>query len=1058
LDSALDPVIAEAAKKAEPEQALLSLKICDPACGSGHFLIAAAHRLAKRLATVRTGDTEPSPEETRTALRDVIGRCIFGVDINPMAVELCKVSLWMEAIEPGKPLSFLDHHIQCGNSLLGATPALIARGIPDAAYKPITGDDKKIASQMRKDNKEARDQGQNLFDFVEEEPWKHLGNLPQAILEVEGGEDDDLMHVEEKATKYQNLVESTGYENARLLADAWCAAFVWPKDQDHVLNPLHSGHIKSIEQNPHSVSPSLKQEVRQIAKQYQFLHWHLAFPQVFQPAPAIDDKDPLGWEGGFDCVLGNPPWERVKLQEKEWFAERDPDVVNAPNAAARKRKIKALIEGNPALWNAFQSDLRMAEGGSHFIRDSARFPLCGRGDVNTYTIFAEGNRQVLSDKGRAGFIVPSGIATDDTTKFYFQDIVAKGSLVSLYSFENEEFIFPGIHHATRFCLVTVGSGKIVISESAEFIFFARQVEHLREHYRKFRVSSSENELLNPNSGTCPIFRSRSDAELTKAIYRRVRVLIKESRGAHSEENPWGISFLRMFDMANDSHLFCTRDQLEHLGLVLKGNVFEGAIPIEKWLPLYEAKMIHHFDHRWGTYEGQSQAQANQGKLPELDEKMHANPYLYALPRYWVKISDVNKRIPSYWNNSWFIGFRDITGATVLRTAIASICPTAGFGHTNPLVLPAHSDANTISGFYGNICSFIFDYSSRQKIGGTHLTYSYFKQLPFLSKEQLIKPLNYITGEKGLDLIGRVLELHFTCWDLASYAKDQSYDGPPFRWDDKRRFLIRCELDSAFFHLYLPSDDDGNWKPAKVKDGAVVDESEEQLQELKKHFPTPRDAVAYIMETFPIVKRKDEKTHGSYRTKDMILDIYDSMLEAQQSGKPYQTRLDPPPGDIRAAHLPELPTATRSAFPKSADYVNYFIYALVGRSIGGCSLKVMTRAFNLLRDKSLSASTLSDVPSDLINGWRNSFKEQLSHGDLSSVVKQLVERGALSPERDGEDLKIRIKSDDIPDMPPWVGLDADLSLRAALADIARKPEMNQVEETEYSEIYKFAQSA
>ena len=141
LDSALDPLVEEALSKPDPEKALLNLKICDPACGSGHFLIAAADRLAKHLARLRTGDDEPSLTAIQHAKRDIIGRCVYGVDLNPMAVELCKVSLWMEALEPGKPLVFLDHHIQVGNSLIGATPALLAKGIPDEAFEPIEGDD-----------------------------------------------------------------------------------------------------------------------------------------------------------------------------------------------------------------------------------------------------------------------------------------------------------------------------------------------------------------------------------------------------------------------------------------------------------------------------------------------------------------------------------------------------------------------------------------------------------------------------------------------------------------------------------------------------------------------------------------------------------------------------------------------------------------------------------------------------------------------------------------------------------------------------------------------------
>ncbi|HIQ23227.1 MAG TPA: hypothetical protein EYH34_18540, partial [Planctomycetes bacterium] len=372
------------------EQALLALKICDPACGSGHFLIAAAHRLARHLARVRTGESEPSPAEYQHALRDIIGRCIYGVDLNPMAVELCKVNLWMEALEPGKPLSFLDHHIQCGNSLLGTTPALLAQGIPDDAFKPIQGDDKKFCSDLKKENKRERaeyERGQGYL-FA---PLFKLGNLPQTVAQINTASDDSLADITAKQEMYERMVKGADYRNARLLADTWCAVFVWQKDKSDLgeLCPTERT-FRRIEENPHSILPQVKAEVQRLAGRYQFFHWHLAFPDVFRlPAEGeTAENEHTGWNGGFDCVLGNPPWERIKLQEKEWFAERVPEIANAPNAAARRRMIAQLQEAEPGLYSAFLSDRRRAEGQSHLVRDSGRYPLCGRGDVNTYTIFA----------------------------------------------------------------------------------------------------------------------------------------------------------------------------------------------------------------------------------------------------------------------------------------------------------------------------------------------------------------------------------------------------------------------------------------------------------------------------------------------------------------------------------------------------------------------------------------------------------------------------------------------------------------------------------------------
>ncbi len=308
LDSALEPVIDdrlnEAMKKAKAEgasvqtaqeQALLDITVCDPACGSGHFLIAAAHRLANRLARIRSGETEPVPEDYQHALRDVIRRCLYGVDINPMAAELCKVSLWIESIDPGRPLSFLDHHIKVGNSLLGTTPALMAEGIPDEAFKPLEGDNKAVVSYYKKRNKQERKDlksGQKTFlDELRDRFRIKLGNLPQTIAAINAEDPETAADVDEQIRRYEAAVHSAGYENARLLADAWCAAFVWKKHDTDMpgavkgcpgnWDAITESIYRAIEENPHSISNTMKAEIRRLANEYQFFHWHLEFPEVF---------------------------------------------------------------------------------------------------------------------------------------------------------------------------------------------------------------------------------------------------------------------------------------------------------------------------------------------------------------------------------------------------------------------------------------------------------------------------------------------------------------------------------------------------------------------------------------------------------------------------------------------------------------------------------------------------------------------------------------------------------------------------------------------------------
>jgi len=347
LDSALEPVIEDRLRNATAdrrppsavsgpssvlnpqEEAILSIKVVDPACGSGHFLIAAAHRLARHLARARTGDEEPAPAELRAALRDVARRCIHGVDINPMAVELCKVALWMETLDPGKPLSFLERNIRCGNSLIGTTPALLDEGIPDEAFKPITGDDRAYCREWRKRNKKERGQP-SLFTY-ESQPWDRLGNLAAGMMSLDAVGDDTLDGVRRQQEMYESLVRSADYRYGRLWADAWCAAFVWKKTEEFAY-PITEEAFRRVERNPFDLPKWMENEIERLREQYQFFHWHLAFPHVFS-VPAVGEEaenEQTGWNRGFDVVLGNPPWEKVKLQEKEWFATRSPEIAAAP--------------------------------------------------------------------------------------------------------------------------------------------------------------------------------------------------------------------------------------------------------------------------------------------------------------------------------------------------------------------------------------------------------------------------------------------------------------------------------------------------------------------------------------------------------------------------------------------------------------------------------------------------------------------------------------------------------------------------------------------------------
>ena len=1019
LDSALDPVVVEALRGktgADAERAILDLKVCDPAVGSGHFLVGAAHRLARHLARVRAhaaGESEPSPLLYQHALRDVIGRCLYGVDINPMAAELCRVSLWLEALEPGRPLSFLDHHIRVGNSLLGTTPELIEAGLPDEAFKPMQGDDRKVCTGLRRRNKTERESGQRDMGYLMvAEPSAEYYTLGARSRWIGESPDGTLGEVRGKEEEFRRFEGSGEFRHRWSVADAWCAAFVQGKGaadgtgagRDPALC-ITTDTVCGLEADAEALASVQRREVERLAGEYQFFHWHVAFPEVFEGGGE------RGGVGGFDCVLGNPPWERVKLQEKEWFAERSPEIADAPNAAVRKRMIRALEDDDPEVYRAFLDALRQSEGWSHLMRNSGRYPLCGRGDINSYAVFAEGMRSVLNERGRVGCVLPTGIATDDTTKFFFQDVVGTKSLVGLFDFENKGVFFPDVHRNYKFCLFTAGRGLRPSADRAEFVFFADSIAALRDPERRFALSPSDIALINPNTHTCPIFRSGKDAELTKAIYRRVPVLIREVRGDESEHNPWGIRFSAMFHMANDSHRFFTRERLEADGWQLAGNVFRKGDA--EFLPLYEAKMIHQFDHRWASYrvEGGKTVSANVSLLEKQD------PDFTVLPRYWVAASEAHERIPVISNTNsvrnphprhtadlpgplstpsslqpsrrlcnadagvkadhlsersaglrwaerprassrtedsriqgtgsaqtqdtgtrpsvdaslvepnpslagrlpanatsssvrsstetygsdlalsglkqaiprWLMGWRDITRSVEKRTTIADIIPYAAVGDKF-LLMFADTATLLATGLLGSLNSFVLDFVVRQKISGASLKYFTMKQIAVLP------PDAYSDADREF-VVPRVFELLYMGEDLRDFARECGWNGPPFRWEEERRFLLCCELDAAFFRLYLPADANGDWRPARRYDGCPVDETTEQFADLKRRFPTPRDAVASILDTFPGVRREDEEKYGEYRTKCVILEIYDAMQESVVAGRSYQTRLDPQPAAI-----------------------------------------------------------------------------------------------------------------------------------------------------------------
>jgi hypothetical protein len=843
LDSALDPVLDEAVKKDDPEEAILNLKVCDPASGSGHFLVAAAHRIAKRLASIRTGDDEPSPESVRKALRDVVGHCIYGVDLNPMAVELCKVSLWMEAIEPGKPLSFLDHHIKCGNSLLGTTPRLISEGIPDEAFVPIEGDDKAFAAALKKRNKQERplkkgSLGQTTFHSV----WKGIdqAELGRSLSELNAMSDDSIAALQQKEDKYHSITNSLEYQRSKLLADAWCAAFVWKKHKD-APPPITHDIFRRLCTRPETMPPATIDEIRSLSEHYSFFGWHISFPNVFERTDKGEQRinDQNGWGGGFDVILGNPPWDKIQPEEVKFFSSLRPDIANEKTASKRKKKIEELPNSDPTinqLWLSYRRDIEVT---SHFIKNSDFLPYASKGNLNSYRLFAELASMLITPLGRSGMIVQSGMATDETGKDFFSKLLSEGRLIQFLDFENHLGIFPDVHYQFRFALMTIGGDGIQVQEPGRFGWMLSRVEEIYNPDRLIQLKMDDVKLFNPLSHTCPIIKTQRDLSISKTLYN-LSTHIDASQGERFCE----IRFLgEMFNMTRDSIIFIPPEDVSDLEVV----------------SLYEAKCIHHYDHRFGSVMN--------GAFSEciLDNKI--DPFFKMAPRSFVRSDIFKERISKYGiTRLWMLGFRDIASSTNERTSICAVFPLAAVGNNINLIFGL--DLSQAICILSNCNSYIFDYACRQKVGGMHVNIWIMKQLPAIPFDRYVQCI-WANSRLYEWIRDRALELTYTAWDLEAFAKDCGYTGPPFRWDEDRRFLLRCELDAAYFHLYGVEPDD----------------------------------VDYIMETFPIVKRKDEQQYGEYRTKRVIMEIYDAMAEAIKSGRPYQTRLDPPPADPRVAHPP-----------------------------------------------------------------------------------------------------------------------------------------------------------
>ena len=849
-------------KPLDPAEKLLDLKVCDPAMGSGHFLVNLVDYLADRVITamaeaeaavdgylspligridnIRTtimakaearGWTidEDQLDDRHIVRRMVLKRCVYGIDKNPMAVELAKVALWLHTFTVGAPLSFLDHHLRCGDSLFG--------------------------SWVRTGIETATEQGGSLFLA---EPITRATRAAAPMQILEGLTDAEIAEAQRSAEVFAEIEAMTTPLNTFL---SLVQAFEWLNirdrdDQEALFNyfsgtfgdpiEIASGKIEVVKETRDGERfAELLGQARRLTTEEQFLNWQVAFPGVWSA------WERAGLHGGFDAVIGNPPWDRMKLQQVEWFAARRREIAMATPAANRKRMIADLETAGDPLAREFADASGRAQTAVHRARASGEYPLLSGGDVNLYSLFVERAMTLVKPDGMVGLLTPSGIASDKTASAFFKGVATQGRLRALYDFENRRTrygaqpFFPDVDSRFKFCAF-VASPTPTKELPATCAFFVQDVSELDDPDRCFPLTAEDFARVNPNTGTAPIFRTRRDAALTTAIYDRLPVLVDRSSG--EEVKAWPVKYATMFHMTNDSGLFRTRAELEERegAWPVGGNRFGS--PSGDWVPLYEGKMVQAFDHRAANIIINLENQHRPAQPVPATPEQHRDTNWRPDPQFWVPASECG------WTAGveWVLGFKEITAPTNVRTLIAALFPTIGFGNKVPILKPETTDRSEWL-LAANLNATILDFVTRQKVQGQTLNLFIVEQLP------VVPPDHYETicfGSKTAGEIVReaVLELTYTAHDMAPFAHDLGHLDEagkvklPFRWDEDRRLRLRAKLDAVFFHLY----------------GV-----------------TNRDEVRYIYSTFPIVERQETEAYGRYRSCALCL----AWINALAAGHP-----------------------------------------------------------------------------------------------------------------------------------------------------------------------------
>ena len=877
----------------DPAAAFLTLRICDPAMGSGHFLVSLVDYLADqvmvetrraseavdfsdyrsplldRLESIRdrilsqaaANDWQVDPAQLidrQLVRRIILKRVIHGVDKNPMAVELAKLSLWLHTFTVGAPLSFLDHHLRCGDSLFGewVRPALdrmdkvglLRADAVRQAERSVAGMEL-IESLTDADLVEVH-QSSDSFDAVQADTrdLREIMSLIQGFRWV-GQSTEDALKASRKLRKEIDSIAlgdparalELGKRREKLIRQGMALETLLEGGlgDPRTAIDLCYGRIGDPDPARAQVAEALR-----IAHDVNFFHWELAFPNVWR------DWQSRTPSGGFDAIIGNPPWDRLKMQEVEWFAARRPAIAHATRASDRKRMVRELHDEGDELAEQYERASDMAGLAARMANlkadKSGQFPLLGGGDVNLYSLFVERAARLVKPDGIVGLLTPSGIAGDLSASAFFRSVSTTGRLGALLDYENKKIFFPDVHASFKFCAIIFGGAdRHFAAAECGFVLRATDDEALAE--TTFPLAPADFAAVNPNTGTAPVFRTVRDADLTTAIYARLPVLV--DRRIEPPRKAWPVRYSTMFHMTNDSHLFRTRAEL----------VADGWYPVEggrirkgkaEAVPLYEGKMVQAFDHRAASVVVNLDNLHRPGQPEAATLAEHQDPTWAPDSQFWVATAD----LPDLGLPGYVFGYKEITAPTNARTFIGSLFPSVAFGNKVPIFVPVSGKdyRATVVSLVANTNAYAFDYIVRQKVQGQTLNLFIVEQLPVIPPAAYDRAFGPMTAR---EIVAReVLHLTYTAHDMAPFARDMGHVDkkgealPPFAWDEADRRQRRARLDALYFHLYGLSRDDAD----------------------------------YILSTFPIVRSKDEAAFdGRYVTRDLIL----AQMAALDAGDP-----------------------------------------------------------------------------------------------------------------------------------------------------------------------------